>query len=107
MAQLHIHLGMWLHSFQEYNLMQPHGPYFTRWLPDGEKDAIRIPSAEPGTSISVWTVRRGYTGDQALIEYDSDRSEVDPAIMERQGFWTPGPCMACSPSGSLTQTFGR
>jgi hypothetical protein len=71
------------------SLIDPKGPSFHRWLPDGEADAILLRSA-PGSRLMVWFERRGHV-DQFFVVYDQARKEVDPAIMKRQCKLDAGP----------------
>lgn len=66
------------------------GPFFHRWLPDGEKDAITLDTSDKGIHLRVWFERCGYTV-MNMVEYDDVRREVDPAIMRNQARLDGGP----------------
>jgi hypothetical protein len=71
-------------------IIQNNSPLFHRWLPDGEQDAIVLPSADPGAILKVWFERRGFVDDSGFIRFSWPRREVDPEIMSRQGILTAG-----------------
>ncbi len=69
------------------------GPLFTRWLPDGEADAIELPTGDPGADLHVWFERRGFVSEDSTfrIRYDRDRREVEPETMRGQAILQAGP----------------
>jgi hypothetical protein len=75
------------------SLVDPHGPLFHRWLPDGEADAITL-KGSPGSTIKVWFDRRGFVEEGrgiGFIEYDQNKRDVDPSVMKRQSKLDAGP----------------
>ena len=66
------------------------GAIFHRWLPNGEKDAVELPTNDSSVNISVWFERCGYADDN-FIRYNEKRREVDPKIMTLQGCLYSGP----------------
>jgi len=82
MATIHFRFTMHLDNI-EFSLspQTAHGPLFTRWLPDGQKDAFSIPTGDPNGEVSVWFERRGYTENNE-IHYDVQRKEVDPERLQ-------------------------
>lgn len=66
------------------------GAIFHRWLPNGEKDAVKLISNDSKVNIRVWFERCGYTEDN-FIRYNEKRREVDPKIMTLQGCLYSGP----------------
>jgi hypothetical protein len=72
----------------------PHGPIFTRWLPDGQKDAFALPTGGPDAEISVWFERRGYAKDKEII-YDVQKKEIDPALLKLNSRLDGGPLLGC------------
>jgi hypothetical protein len=68
----------------------PHGALFHRWLPNGREDAVSVPVADTRNKIDVWFERKGRVAD-SFLHYDSERAEVDVAIMRRQGYLHSGP----------------
>ncbi len=68
---------------QRKDWRQFNGPLFHRWLPDGEKDSIDLYTGYPQTRLKVWFERRGYV-DGGVIQFDTARKEVDPAIIPTQ-----------------------
>lgn len=67
----------------------PEGPLTHRWLPDGENDAISLDTGDSDFVLKVWFRRRGYVSG-SMIEYASDREEVDPLIIPKQGILEAG-----------------
>lgn len=80
MLRFAVHLKR--NDFPDY--VAPEGPYFHRWLPDGEVDAVSIAKEGASISVKLWFERTGYV-DGGWIRYDPKRSEIDPKIMCRQG----------------------
>jgi hypothetical protein len=66
------------------------GPFFHRWLPDGEKDAIALDTGEPDVDLSVWFERLGFVGHDSIV-FDPERREVDPDVMRTQAVLAAGP----------------
>jgi hypothetical protein len=75
-------VGLSRHDLPHYDA--PEGPYFHRWLPNGEMDAIDITNGNGLASLKLWFERTGFM-DGGFIRYDRKRTEVDPNIMFRQG----------------------
>jgi hypothetical protein len=92
MADLFLKIGVYLEEAREIyeSVNVAHGPIFNRWLPNGEADAL-VYCPDENTEIKLWFERRGYTGERGFIEYDLNRREVDPTIMERQEVLKGGP----------------
>jgi hypothetical protein len=61
-----------------------------RWLPDGEKDAIRLEVGAPDVELRVWFERRGVVAN-GFIVYDRDREEIDPEVLSKQAKVEAGP----------------
>jgi hypothetical protein len=59
------------------------GPLFHRWLPDGEKDAIVLNTADPQAELKVSFERLGFM-DNGHVRFKWDRREVDPSVIPRQ-----------------------
>ncbi len=75
---------------KNYNIeFSPEGPLTHRWLPDGEKDAISLDTGDSDFVLKVWFKKRGYVSG-SMIEYASDREEVDPSIIPKQGILEAG-----------------
>jgi len=92
-------------GLREYGLASPvehSGPYFHRWLPDGENDAIALGLPRTGAQLKLWFERRGFV-HRGFIEYDTYRHEVDPDIMTRQGVLEGGPLMGLLSGCELSQ----
>lgn len=67
-----------------YDHMYPSGPIFSRFLPDGEADAVYLtPEGDPH-EIRVWFARKARL-QNGFLRWDSQGTEFDPAIMRRQG----------------------
>ena len=66
------------------------GPIFHRWLPDGRRDAVRVPGFEQGTTVHFWFERYGRL-EGSMIMFDGRHRDVDPAVMDRQGKLEAGP----------------
>ena len=68
----------------------PHGPLFTKWLPNGQKGAIALEISEPDIALSVWFERRGFVGQDGYIHFDPLQQDVPVAVMERQAILDAG-----------------
>ena len=79
-------------SWQAPYSLLPNGPLFSRWLPDGEKDAICLLRSE-SLCVKVWFERLGFERD-GFIRFDSKRREIDPEALSRQFPVDGGPMMA-------------
>jgi len=71
--------------------VQPYGPIFNRWLPEGKDDAIVLDTGDASSVIKVWFERRGFVDTYGFIRFDYDRQEVDPEIIPRQEILYAGP----------------
>ncbi len=67
------------------------GPFFHRWLPDGEKDAIVLDTGEPDVDLRVWFERLGFVDGWRGIVFDEERREVSPDVMRTQAVLAGGP----------------
>ena len=63
---------------------------FHRWLPNGEKDAVKLNTNDPNINLKVWFERCGFTKG-AFIQYNEKHREVDSKIMTSQGCLYSGP----------------
>jgi hypothetical protein len=73
-----------------YSYPQVHGPLFSRWLPDGERDAIHVNLGHPAWNVRFWFERCGFVDDSGFIRFDRQRREVSPAVMARQDILDAG-----------------
>ena len=78
-----------LENYNVHELLRS-GVIFNKWLPDGANDAINVPVNHATNKLQIWFERRGYL-ENSFIRYDHQRSEVDPAVMTRQGKLEAGP----------------
>jgi hypothetical protein len=92
-----------LDAIQLDHFVPPHGPLFHRWLPDGRNDAVALPTADNRNSITLWFERRGFV-EGGFIRYDRNRSEVDQAIMRRQGNLEAGHVLGEAEYAALTES---
>lgn len=65
-----------------------HGPLFHRWLPDGEKNAIPLPTGTPNVAILAWFYRAG-TVIGGFVEYQQGGS-FDQKLISTQGILDAG-----------------
>lgn len=79
-----------LENDEVHEFLRPKGALFNRWLPDGRANAIDVPVRHKDNKLQIWFERKGYVRS-GFIEYDSQRSEVDPVVMARQGKLEAGP----------------
>jgi hypothetical protein len=84
MNALHLRLTLSLKNWDIEEFSRPHGPLFTRWLPNGVTDAIEVKCLHEGNQLRLWFERRGHS-DSGYIRYDAKCSRIDEAVMERQG----------------------
>lgn len=66
------------------------GLIFHRWLPNGQDNAIDLPTKFPNTELKIWFNRCGYTEKNEIV-FDHSRQEVDPEIMNINGILSSGP----------------
>lgn len=95
MATLYLKFAVVLEDFgiEPYSVAdgkRHHGPLFHRWLPDGERNAITLPSGDPRAILQVWFDRTGYV-EEGRIKFDYERSEVDPELIPLQDILDAGP----------------
>ncbi len=67
------------------------GPLFTRWLPDGSKDAIALDTGDENAILKVWFKRFGHKPDGSFIAYHDEKQEADSETIARQGKLDAGP----------------
>jgi hypothetical protein len=72
------------------DIVRPVGALFTRWLPDGREDAVRIPTCDNRNSLEFWFERRGCIRDGRVV-FDHQKTEIDEALMRRQAKLDAGP----------------
>lgn len=72
------------------NSPQSYGPKFHRWLPDGEEDAIALPTDDAGWCVRVWFKREGKM-EGAFIKYARGETAFDSSTIEKQGSLNGGP----------------
>jgi hypothetical protein len=89
---LKLKFGINLEDYQYSKLALHHGPLFHKWLPNGEKDSIRLESGDTNVDIKIWFEQRGYM-DNGLIEFSYDRREINPEIISTQAILDAGPLM--------------
>jgi hypothetical protein len=63
---------------------QPEGPLFHRWLPDGEKDAIRLSNDDSVDELDVWFERRMQLNN-GYLQWTGVDDDFDADVMRRQG----------------------
>jgi hypothetical protein len=68
----------------------PNGPLFHRYMPDGKNEAITLDIRDRDFILKVWLERRGFVRD-GMIEFDIQKTEVDPAIIPKQAVLDGGP----------------
>ena len=81
---LTIKFGLWI---QDYEMDEPSkldGPVFTRWLPDGENDALKVTIDRYSAEVYLWFERHGFIDDSGFIRYEHKRFEIDPNVLPRQ-----------------------
>jgi len=61
-----------------------HGPLFHRWFPNGEKDAIVLPTTKNKIEISVWFNRCGSVVN-GFCMFSREKNEIDEKVMIKQG----------------------
>jgi hypothetical protein len=77
-----------LERYDLEDILQPNGPLFHRWLPNGRSDSVVIHS-DGNNTIEVWFERRGKL-DEGFIKYDRNSFEVDEGVMVKQGHLDAG-----------------
>lgn len=74
-----------LENYEIDKSIRPNGVLFHRWLPNGKKNAIKLPVKDSRNSIEIWFNRRGYVDKSGFIRFDRKQKKVDPATMKLQG----------------------
>ena len=95
MATLYLKFAVVLEDFglEPYSVadgQRHHGPLFHRWLPDGERAAISLPTFDPKATLQVWFERTGYV-EGGRIKFDYERAEIDPELIPLQDILDAGP----------------
>ena len=101
MKKLQIHIGLNLEDHGIAQYLRPNGPYFHRWLPDGQKDAIQLNTGDSNAKLSVWFEQRGFVKG-GWIKYDHKRKEVDEEILKQQAVLDAGALIGYLDIQSLT-----
>ncbi len=91
MKTLNISFAVTLENYFIDEFRRAHGPYFHKWLPDGDKDALTINMGSPNIELKLWFERKGYVRADGIIVYDQKKHEVDENIMARQAILDAGP----------------
>lgn len=74
----------------QYLEIEKFGPFFHRWLPDGEKDAIELQTSVPDIKLKIWFDRSGLF-DNEFIKFDYQTYEVPAHLIEKQSYLDGGP----------------
>lgn len=69
---------------------RPHGPLFSRWIPNGVDDAVNLLADSGNDHIRIWFQRRGELVND-FIRYDRKAEGVPVSMMVRQGKLDAGP----------------
>ncbi|MGE0539233.1 MAG: hypothetical protein AB7R89_03555 [Dehalococcoidia bacterium] len=97
MPDLLLHIDISLDDNDPNRPWRTNGPGFHRWLPDGRQDALTLNTEDPTAELQVWFERWGATKTTepraGFVEFSTNRHEVDPTIMERQGVLDAGPLL--------------
>ena len=93
MPDLLIKFGIHIHEQLPFDVLRkpPNGPLFTKWLPNGEADAIALKTNDSSASLRVWFRRHGVIGERGLIEFEWDKWEGNEATISKQGILDAGP----------------
>lgn len=84
-------LNMRLPLTEEHiSLYDSPGPLFHRWLPDGDRDAIALPTGETDSTLKVWFERLGFV-EGGFVRFAHRRHEVDASVVARQAKLEGGP----------------
>lgn len=81
----------WIFHIDSISPWGTHGPLFSQWLPNGEDDSICIKLESIHAIVKIWFNRYGYTDSDGFIKFDSERTDVDPTLVKRQGVLDAGP----------------
>ena len=87
MTILEVQFGVWLGGQDSPFGVQ--GALFHRWLPNGELDAIEVPTEDKAARVKVWFDRKGYV-ENGWIKYDHKRTEIPEELMRRQALLDAG-----------------
>lgn len=79
-----IKFGLWIQDHEVNELEKHDGPVFTRWLPNGENDALKISLENYSSEVLLWFERHGYVSDSGFIEYEHKRFEIDENVLPLQ-----------------------
>ena len=78
------------------------GPLFHRWLPNGRDSAIKIEFKDEDAFAYLWFERRGFVDESGFIRYNHEKSEVDDAVIPRQGILEGGVLFGAVVMNSIT-----
>lgn len=84
MIPIRMSFSVRLTSLLDHRRTYPSGPIFSRFLPDGEADAIYLTADGDPHEIRVWFARKAKL-QSGFLTWDLNGTEFDPAIMRRQG----------------------
>ena len=78
------------------------GPLFHRWLPDGEKDAIRLETGDQAAKLNVWFERWGVV-ENNRIRFDLQHQKLDAGTIARESYLDGGPLLGTLEIDGLTE----
>lgn len=87
MSVFYLRFGRWLGSSEVGSF--EYGPRFTRWLPNGEENALTL-LADNTAELTIWFKRHGKVV-RGFIKFEHDSHDVPPDLMSRQGILDAGP----------------
>ena len=79
-----LYFSVRLTAFAATDLTRPSGPIFSRFVPDGEADAVYLTADGDPHEIRVWFARNAKL-DGGFLKWDQKGTEFDSALMRRQG----------------------
>src|SRR6266581_4241758 len=90
MPDLTLEFDIPLAGFGPRELFEANGPLFSRWLPDGQSDAVVLDTGDGDVELHIWFERLGFVGDNGFIHFDERRREVPEELMSRQAVLEAG-----------------
>ena len=81
---LTIKFGLWIQDHDIDDFYKLNGPVFSRWLPNGEDDALKVVIDNYSSEVHLWFERHGYIDDSGFIKYEHKRLEIDSSVIPRQ-----------------------
>lgn len=79
-----INFANWIYDSDVGRNKELQGPVFTRWLPNGEDDALKVVISEHNATVYLWFEQHGTMDDNGFIKYEHKKNEIDKNVIPNQ-----------------------